>query len=64
MNKVEAALRADPIVVRLLGNTTWRPAAEAAIAYYAKGEPCPIESWKRSSTWQQVKMVYDRLNKE
>jgi hypothetical protein len=57
----EKALRQQQPVQRLLGNKNWRDAAEAAIAYYARGEQCSVESWKRSSTWQQIKVEYDKL---
>jgi hypothetical protein len=56
-------LQADPRIERLLKNPNWRPAAEAAIAFLLKGEECPILSWKKSSTWQQVKMVHDEIQK-
>jgi len=57
----EAALRQDSRVQRLLGNSNWRDAAEAAIAYFCRGVSCPVESWRRSSTWQQVAAVHTEL---
>jgi hypothetical protein len=51
-------------VSRLVGNKGWKDAAEAAIAYYARGEDCPVESWKKSSTWLQVKQAYEELQRE
>ena len=61
MNVTEEELRNDRLVQRLLKNPNWEPAAEAAIAFYIRGEECPIPGWKKSSTWAQVKMVYDKL---
>lgn len=60
----EAKLRADERIERLLKNPNWKPAAEAAIAFLYRGTNCPITSWKKSSTWAQVKMVYEELNHE
>jgi hypothetical protein len=57
----EQALRRDERVVRLLNNSNWKDAAEAAIACFSRGVECPIESWRKSSTWQQVKVVFDEL---
>ena len=59
----EDDLRADSRVERLLKNPNWRPAAEAAMAYLLRGVACPISSWRKSSTWAQVQMVYDELLK-
>jgi hypothetical protein len=59
----EETLRSDPTVERLLKNPNWRPAAEAAIAYLLRSVDCPIASWRKSSTWAQVQMIYDRLSK-
>ena len=59
--KNENDLRADSRVERLLNNQKWRDAAEAAIACLFRGVSCPIASWRKSSTWAQVKMVYDEL---
>ncbi len=58
---METALRNDPRVQRLLNNPNWEGAANAAIAFFVHGEACPIASWTRSSTWAQVKMVYEEL---
>ena len=57
----EQLLRQHPTVMRLLKHSSWRDAAEAAIAYYSHGRPCQVEGWKKSSTWAQVKMVFDEL---
>lgn len=61
METIERLLKQDPIVERLLKNPNWRPAAEAAIAHLVHGEDCPIGSWKKSATWAQVKMVFERI---
>jgi len=61
MKITQEQLAADPRIERLLKNPNWRPAAEAAIAYFLRNTACPIESWRKSSTWAQVKMVYEEL---
>jgi hypothetical protein len=61
MSVSEERLRKDPRIDRLLKNPNWSPAAEAAIAYFYRGKECPIQSWRRSSTWAQVKMVYEEM---
>ncbi len=58
----KVSLIADPRIERLLKNPNWRPAAEAAMAFLFQGTDCPISSWKKSSTWAQVKMVWEELN--
>ena len=45
-------------------NPNWKPAAEAAMAFYFHGTECPITSWQKSSTWAQVKMVWEELSKK
>ena len=60
-SSTEQLLRQRPTVKRLLKHSSWRDAAEAAIAYYSHGRPCQVEGWKKSSTWDQVKMVFDEL---
>jgi hypothetical protein len=62
MKLTKELLEADPRIERLLKNPNWRPAAEAAVAYLLHGTECPIISWRKSSTWAQVKMVYDELS--
>jgi len=57
-----SALTNDPRVQRLLNNPNWQPAAQAAIKFLVDGVACPIASWRKSSTWAQVKMVWDELN--
>jgi len=51
----------DPVVARLLNNPNWAPAARAAIAELVDGKKCPVSSWRKSSTWQQVQMVLDEV---
>jgi hypothetical protein len=58
----KATLVSDPRVTRLLSNPNWKQAAEAAIKFLVDGVACPIPSWRKSSTWLQVKMVWDELN--
>jgi hypothetical protein len=64
MKLTESLLREDPRIGRLLKNPNWKPAADAAMAFYFNGTVCPIESWQKSSTWAQVKMVYEELGKK
>ena len=58
---LETQLRSDIRVERLMKNVNWSGAAEAAIQYLIKGAECPIASWRKSSTWAQVDMVYKEL---
>ena len=58
----KAQLLADSRVQRLLNNPNWKPAAEAAIKFLLEGKHCPITSWRKSSTWAQVEMVWAELN--
>ena len=60
-SSTEQLIRQHPTVKRLLKNKNWKDAAEAAIAYFSHGQPCQVEGWKKSSTWAQVKMVFDEL---
>jgi hypothetical protein len=60
---VEEALRRDRRVQRLLRNDAWRDTAEAAIAHLCRGANCPVDSWRQSSTWQQVATVHAELAK-
>ena len=65
MNLDKEALREKllkhPIVVRLLNNPNWEPAARAAMANLIDGKNCPVVSWRKSSTWQQVQMAFDEV---
>jgi hypothetical protein len=56
-----ATLAADPRVQRLLNNPNWKPAAEAAMKFLLEGVTCPIASWRKSSSWAQVEMVWQEL---
>ncbi len=58
---IEAELRMDPRVQRLMNNPNWSGAAEAAIQFLIRGTECPIASWRKSSTWAQVVMVYKEI---
>jgi hypothetical protein len=64
MKITQGILEADPIIERLLKNPNWRPAAESAMAFFLHGVQCPIPSWRKSSTWLQVKMVFDKLSED
>ena len=57
--RVRQRVLTDPIVQRLMNNPNWEPAARAAVAELIDNKPCPVNSWRKSSTWQQVKMVYN-----
>ena len=61
MTDEKQLLLSDPRIQRLLNNPNWKPAAEAAMKFLLSGEDCPILSWKKSSTWAQVKMVWEEL---
>ena len=56
---IEAALRTDPRVQRLLANSNWCHTAEAAIANLVHNIAPPVKSWPSTPTWQQVAAVYD-----
>jgi hypothetical protein len=51
-----------PILKRLLNNPNWEPAARAAVAELVDGKRCPVTSWRKSSTWQQVQMALDEIS--
>lgn len=57
-------LKADFRIQRLLNNPNWQPAAEAAMKFFVDGKSCPITSWRKSSTWAQVEMVWEELKEE
>ena len=63
-NPDKLSLANDSRIQRLLNNPNWKPAAKAAIKFFIDRESCPIASWRKSSTWAQVKMVYDELGKQ
>lgn len=54
-------LLAHPLVKRLLNNPNWEPAARAAIENFVEGKDCPVQSWRRSSTWQQVQVAFQEI---
>lgn len=54
-------LTADSRIKRLLNNPNWKPAAEAAMKFLLDGKNCPITSWRKSSSWAQVEMVWEEL---
>lgn len=58
---LENQLRSDSRIERLMKNANWSVAAEAAIQFLIHGTECPIASWRKSSTWAQVEMVYKEL---
>ena len=58
---LEQRLRADRRVSRLLRNSKWAPAAEAALNFFLRVQDCPVSSWRRSSTWAQVEYAYREL---
>jgi hypothetical protein len=59
---LRAKLMDHEIIQRLMNNPNWKPAAMAAVAFLVDGKKCPVPSWRRSSTWAQVQMVFDELN--
>jgi hypothetical protein len=64
MKLTEETLRSDSRIERLMKNPNWKPAAEAAMAFYLYGTDCPITSWQKSSSWAQVKMVCEEQTKK
>lgn len=58
---IERQLRRDPNVQRLLKNSNWKGAADAAIAYLIHGKECSVPSWRTSNTWKQVEAAYEQL---
>jgi hypothetical protein len=63
-DKQRQQLLEHPIVIRLLNNPNWAPAARAAIGELVDGKKCPVTSWRKSSTWQQVQMALDEISTE
>jgi hypothetical protein len=59
--QIRQRLLVHPVVTRLLNNPNWEPAARAAVAHLVDGKSCPVASWRKSSTWQQVQMVFDEI---
>jgi hypothetical protein len=54
-------LYSHPLVERLRKNPNWKPAADAAIDHFIDGKECRIASWKKSSTWDQLRLAYEEL---
>ncbi len=63
-DKTRQELLGHSIVIRLLNNPNWAPAARAAIDELVDGKKCPVTSWRKSSTWQQVKMAFDEITEK
>lgn len=60
---VKQALFRHTLVARLRRNPNWAPAADAAVDYFAFGKKCEVKSWEKSSTWTQVRVAFDEINK-
>jgi hypothetical protein len=58
---LEATIREDTQITRFLRNNNFRYAAEGAIQFFCRGIQCDNPKWPTTSTWYQVKSVYDRL---
>jgi len=52
------------IVKRLLGNNNWATPAECAMDEIIDKIPTPVDKWRHTSTWAQVRMVYDQVEPE
>jgi hypothetical protein len=59
--ELEKKLREHPLVAARLKHERDSQAAEATIRECVYGEPVPIPSWLRSSTYQQVKLAFSQL---
>lgn len=59
--ELEKKLREHPLVAARLRHERDAQAAEAAIRECIYGEPIPISSWLRSSTYQQVKLALSQI---
>ncbi len=59
--ELEKQLREHPLVAARLRHERDAQAAEAAIRECIYGEPVPIPSWLRSSTYQQVKLAFRQI---
>ena len=57
----ENAVRQDPRVAHLFNDVRLKGAAEAALAFHVHGTDCPVKSWRKSSTWQQVLTVANEI---
>jgi hypothetical protein len=59
--ELEKRLREHPLVAARLRHERDAQAAEAAVRECLYGEPIPITSWLRSSTYQQVKLAFSQI---
>lgn len=59
--ELEKRLREHPLVAARLRHERDAQAAEAAVRECIYGEPVPISSWLRSSTYQQVKLAFSQI---
>ncbi len=59
--QLERNLRDHPLVAPRLKHERDAQAAEAAVRECIYGEPVPIQSWLRSSTYQQVKLAFKQI---
>jgi hypothetical protein len=59
--QLERNLRDHPLVAPRLKHERDSQAAEAAVREWIYGEPVPIQSWLRASTYQQVKLTFKQI---
>lgn len=59
--ELEKRLREHPLVAARLRHERDAQAAEAAVRECIYGDPIPISSWLRSSTYQQVKLAFSQI---
>jgi hypothetical protein len=61
MTDLEKKLREHPLVAPRLAHKRDMHAAEAAVQECIHGTPIPVDSWKRSSTAQQVRIAFQLI---
>ena len=61
---LKGALLRHPLVTRLRRNPNWAPAADAAVDHFVDGKKCEVDSWIKSSTWTQVRLALDEIQKQ
>jgi hypothetical protein len=61
MTDLEKKLRVHPMVEPRLAHKRDMHAAEAAVQECIHGTAIPVDSWKRSSTVQQVRIAFNQL---
>jgi hypothetical protein len=61
VTELEKKLRAHPMVAARLKHARDTFAAEAAVRECIHGDPVEIESWRRSSTYKQIKLAFSQL---